>query len=839
MVALQVSPVRSQFEVFSIPGDIDWSEAQQPPFNPVNFFQSVDYSFVESGIAPLDTVQFVSVPDLNTVERMEDLSKDQVRALDLFSRHVVRDSVFAMQDVAIDGETVVHLGDLLLAAKADFPNTLTEVQILKSAGVDSVRAMVNLAHAVLWPRDPQRRFETLLRSPTIYERVLNIRQLRDNLERMIDNDPSTGFVRVDRPNRPVEKRAVVIRMNVVSRFPVGMVRFYPRPLDDPIPISAFKLEVNDGVTVKRGQEIEVRAVFGSNYEVLGTQAVASEKGIPVYELLGLEQSNVVDTVAYVLDPPKTLQHFQFRSLTGLDFDIAEFEVFNQGFPPVATYLSRPLPVDKSAMADVLSYQEGDRSKRSVLDRLGGSTLGRIYWDEEKVGDPSRSRAVVSFQTGLTPEPLILWRLSANGDVVEWRPDAQVIDQREGSITYGETINLDDPKLRAGARDIWNVLTPLERAAAQTTFAEYTKLTLAQRQDRSSFDLPRDPDAANWSGYQEVTNGQLITVPGERPFFQIRVIFVSSDYDAATVIKNLRFEQVLPPLLTEVTAEIVPAVGVRAGEDTSFTYALRPSLEADNEGFNRVRLSTPTRSDVEQVEFGFGDLSSLSRSDRVEFGIEARGDSFLVVSVPHVDAVTARDDSLVLLLHFRGRVLDAKSTFTGHVFLDTFDTSIQRDYGDVVTLMADNGEGKMDTLTQILPQRVRVGNVLSFGEGQGDRNSIDVVTSVSDVIADVIVRMQVEPNPFTPNDDGVNDVLGIAYDVLRVVENVPVSVEIFDLSGRIIRNWTAMRKVAAVEETWDGRDNSGKMAVPGLYLIKVSADTDERDFAATRFVALAY
>ena len=74
MVALQVSPARSQFEVFSIPGDIDWNEAQQPPFNPVNFFQSVDYSFVESGIAPLDTVQFVSVPDLNTVERMEDLS---------------------------------------------------------------------------------------------------------------------------------------------------------------------------------------------------------------------------------------------------------------------------------------------------------------------------------------------------------------------------------------------------------------------------------------------------------------------------------------------------------------------------------------------------------------------------------------------------------------------------------------------------------------------------------------------------------------------------------------------------------------------------------------------
>ena len=65
---------------------------------------------------------------------------------------------------------------------------------LQAAGIDSLKAMVNLGHAVLWPRDPQVRFENWLRSPTIYERQLNNRQKRDLLATFMATMPNPAFL---------------------------------------------------------------------------------------------------------------------------------------------------------------------------------------------------------------------------------------------------------------------------------------------------------------------------------------------------------------------------------------------------------------------------------------------------------------------------------------------------------------------------------------------------------------------------------------------------------------------------------------------------------------------
>ena len=104
---------------------------------------------------------------------------------------------------------------------------------------------------------------------------------------------------------------------------------------------------------------------------------------------------------------------------------------------------------------------------------------------------------------------------------------------------------------------------------------------------------------------------------------------------------------------------------------------------------------------------------------------------------------------------------------------------------------------------------------------------------------MIAGVDVGPNPFTPNGDGVNDVVNIAYDILRVVEPIPVNVEIFDLSGRRIKQLTMLRKVGAFAESWDGRDQSGALAAPGMYILKLNAATDAGNFASTSLVALVY
>ena len=829
-------PGQCQLTSLRIPGDIEWKRAQQLPFNPGGFFESVDFK-IEDGIAPLDTARWVPLPAVpDSIVSATDFGFADRRLFEAFTRHVSRDRVLARTEVVEEGAVIVEAGGLLLSPKQDFPRTVAAVRLFRAAGIDSLRAMVNLANAVLAPIDPQLRFRNWLRSPTIYETQLTKGQEQALLEALIDADPDNSFRRVDGQNRPVRKRSVVVIMDLTRRFPVGMVRFYPRVEENPLPIAGYKLEVHDGVTVKRGkgERIAARDFLG-----FGGGAEASAGTVPVFEQLIIDQSNTEDTVAVRFDEPEYLQQFKFRSLTGLDFDIAEFEVFNEGFTPKAVYLGKPLPVDPAGIDAMLRYLGGDLSLRAELDLLQGGTLGRVSWDEEKVGDPSASAAVVSMQTGFTPEPWIPIRLNRNGDAVEWRPDAEVVDRRAGSPGRGETVNLDDPLLRAGARDIWNALSDEERLVARTTFPEYNDpaiVPVANKRTRAGEVLPILPDPLFWSGFQPLMNGERAQLPGERPFFQLRVDFTSSDPGAATVIGNLRIEQLLPPLLREVRAEIVPATEVTAGLDTLFTYALRPRFGPGDPGFNRIRIPTPTRiSRVESVRFAYG-LEGVERAGEVPFETVASEEDLFVLGVPRVEPSIAAGDSLVVLVEFRARVLDVKTDFTGHVFLDTLGAAEGTDFGGIITLVGGDGA---DTLATILPQRVMAGDVLSFPGDLSDRNSLAVVTSVAQPVEEVISRVGIAPNPFTPNGDGINDSAAITFDILRVVEPVPVTTELFDLSGRLIRRWDAERAVGSFSETWDGSGADGRLVPPGLYLLKLKSATDSGVFGSTLTVSVVY
>ncbi len=72
--------------------------------------------------------------------------------------------------------------------------------------------------------------------------------------------------------------------------------------------------------------------------------------------------------------------------------------------------------------------------------------------------------------------------------------------------------------------------------------------------------------------------------------------------------------------------------------------------------------------------------------------------------------------------------------------------------------------------------------------------------------------EVVPNPFTPNDDGFND-----WAEFKKGDDIPLdwNISILDRSGRLIR------RLSDGERIWDGKDNSGKVMLPGLYLYIVS------------------
>jgi len=78
-----------------------------------------------------------------------------------------------------------------------------------------------------------------------------------------------------------------------------------------------------------------------------------------------------------------------------------------------------------------------------------------------------------------------------------------------------------------------------------------------------------------------------------------------------------------------------------------------------------------------------------------------------------------------------------------------------------------------------------------------------------------------PNPFSPDHDGVEDVLSIQYRL--PFDQAIIKVEIFDMLGRTIARpyWNVFVPHEGVL-TWDGSRGNGETARMGIYIVKVSA-----------------
>ena len=98
--------------------------------------------------------------------------------------------------------------------------------------------------------------------------------------------------------------------------------------------------------------------------------------------------------------------------------------------------------------------------------------------------------------------------------------------------------------------------------------------------------------------------------------------------------------------------------------------------------------------------------------------------------------------------------------------------------------------------------------------------------VIDVIeGELIVRS----NPFTPNGDGINDIVIFNFEKLSVAEP---SLKLYDISGRMIATLKEREKYKII---WDGSDRFGNQAQPGVYLYLLH---DQEKTVANGYVVLA-
>ncbi len=805
----------AELRLLSIPGNSTWGEVKQSSVSKNTFIELIDLESYEDGIGPIAPARIVPVPDISLALTADEVDAAIDSILFAFSLNVTRADVVALTDAEREDGTIVEEGTVLIPRWSPFPRSLEAVQLLRRASITEIEAMINVAES--FPRPPGGdKYNKSLNLTALgrFERALTGIRLQEGLGRVFDGDPLTHFERIDRLGEDVAQQWLLY-IDLGHYFPIRLFRLYPS-LEEPVRVSAY--------TLFRGLPGTETVIAGLSLE----DPITGPLGFPRFDKIGdtfptfvPEASvpvNVEDTIAVVFDPLPEMRYVRFDFQTPLDYDLAEMEFFADGFMSEAVYTSNALP-------------------------LPPATLGRIFWDEEKIGDPTKSRAIVRVRTGFTAEPDVLFRINYYDREVEWKEKAVLIDRRLGSSTQGQVVHLDSSEFNIEAREVFSAALPEERQVIRLTREDYIKLPVSVRRRI-------EPDLEFWSSAQTADNGERVNAPSGRPFIQVEVEFLSQSPESATVIRNMRVEYSAPQIIDRVLGEIAPAVDVIAGRDTSFVLALKASIGPENNGFNRLQVFTPARTEEivgMEVDLGDGQVQVLSRFGLGEGEAGERQfqelhvvDNQFVVGFPTIGpAEDGQVRDVLVKVRFLGRVINFRTNFSANAFLDTLDADVERRFTRNGILAV--GEGALDTLAFFLPQGVEGNDVVDFGatDQLSDRNSLAVIADVSAQSEDLVSNFKAEPNPFTPNGDGINDEMTVLFDVQRLLTPKPVRLEIFDLNGRRLRLIERDLLSGGYSQQWDGRADGGQIVPPGLYVLRISAKADDAGSAQTRIVSVAY
>lgn len=98
-------------------------------------------------------------------------------------------------------------------------------------------------------------------------------------------------------------------------------------------------------------------------------------------------------------------------------------------------------------------------------------------------------------------------------------------------------------------------------------------------------------------------------------------------------------------------------------------------------------------------------------------------------------------------------------------------------------------------------------------GDSDRTNNQIVLRLNIREGQVFVT----PNPFTPNNDGFNDV--VQFDLTQIPNIRDPRVQIFSFNGRLVKTLSA-EAFDGSSLHWDGKDDNGNVLRPGVYLYVV-------------------
>ena len=664
------------------------------------------------------------------------------------------------------------------------------------------------------------------RGGSVFTPTLSFRPFEPDFPLMFDDDGATAFaMRSTQPGEAAGGRGLLIQFDFGAIFSVNRIKFFPRNADPDYPALGFPFEAD----------------FIKGYELLindGSRET-TRNGTLQWTRIDLQEQNE-KAVVDLRFAPQFIRYIRFRSLSNIDFELAELQVFSLGFVPQASYVSNVFDFESSAL------------------------LGNIRWVQDYFGEESRSRVRMRTRAGRDRQPLEFTRLGVQSTgrtrtkLHPWGASEEEVlidaawkkaDDLEDAPRLSKPVVYEGQTIRTPQALVEQVLDNAD-TPAQEALLLFDQLAAEDRDVlaldmRGYFELEEvqrtgiGDDLTSWSpwsppysedgivGAHELADqdaGTPITSPDGRQYFQFMIEFEGDVFDAATGIGGLAFDVAAPTFADSLVGEIVPRT-VALGEETEFTYAVLTKV-GSGFGFDRFEITTPVRSravglvEIERpdgisvkADFSAIDLEELPQTVN-GVTIEAVTSNTLILSIPIID-----DDGTLLKVRFTNAVLRFGTRFDGRAL--SGDNRIgQRVLG-----------GNAADLNSTEVEDLDVGSIGSLRQG-----NLAVSVPISE---DLLVNVKAELDVFSPNGDGINDESIITYDVTNIGKETDVKVRIYDLSGRQVRAFDDPRTSGRFSHAWDGRDESGILVAPGHYILHVAIDAKSAEFAQVVAVAVAY
>ncbi len=346
-------------------------------------------------------------------------------------------------------------------------------------------------------------------------------------------------------------------------------------------------------------------------------------------------------------------------------------------------------------------------------------------------------------------------------------------------------------------------------ALRTRFVRVTAADdLTERQPKPGVRASIGYDADNWTFWSApfVESGQPINLRNGT-YLQFRVTLESDSFDDFARLDSLWIETA-PLLAASVRGEVAPLddpqpVGgitqVPLGQAIAFVCDLQADFAAVNApGFDLLRIRTGHQTELKSLQLGEG----RTETPPAEVIQEPEG---LLIHLP--ERITRANNPPIRIV-FGTEIFEFATTFQSEV---------------------------LDSERDVLPQPVvgaDVGADLST-------NSLRVLGTTAQPTA-FIQNLTFSAAVFTPNGDGINDQLHVAYSLFRLPEPVPVVLEVYSLDGRRVALVEAGLQNAGPQSLrWDGRDETGQRLPPGLYLTALNLRSEFAAAPQLRPLGIAY